>query len=117
MNNLEERLRTLEIEDFIWIIYIGIIILSFYSNNLERDYLINDSIDSKNRYRFILFIIFVILVIIYLYNVVDNIKNLDLNNKYQYMSLIASIFILISGIIYLIIIIKDEEINVEIAFN
>lgn len=116
MNNLEERLRILDIEDFIWVIYIGIIILSFYSNILERDYLKNNDICSRDKYRVIMIIIFLILIIIYLYNVIENVRNLD-GNKYQYWALIASILILISGIIYLIIIIRDIDVNVEIAFN
>ena len=53
MNNEEvkKRLKTLKIEDIIWLIYIGIIIASWYSNNLERDYFINRNNQSKEKYR------------------------------------------------------------------
>jgi len=43
----------------------------------------------------------------------DSKKKKDLT----YLSMIGSILILISGFIFLYIAIKDEEINVEIAFN
>ena len=32
------KLKEVETEEFIWIIYIGIIFLSFYSNKLEKNY-------------------------------------------------------------------------------
>lgn len=38
MNNEEfERLKEIKIENFIWIIYIGVILLSWYSNSLENN--------------------------------------------------------------------------------
>lgn len=64
---LEKRLRQLKIEDFIWIIYIGIIFFSLYSNTLERKYFIYNDLKSKNTYRNITIGIFTILVIVYFY--------------------------------------------------
>ena len=40
MDELNSKLKELKIEEFIWIVYIGIIILSFYSNSLEKNYFI-----------------------------------------------------------------------------
>ena len=37
---LDNKLKQLKIEEFIWIIYIGIIFISWYANNLERKYFI-----------------------------------------------------------------------------
>ena len=56
MNDLDlmKKLKELRNEEIIWIVYIGIIILSFYSNNLERKYLINNDMISKEKYRNIL---------------------------------------------------------------
>ena len=64
---MEEKLRQITIEDFIWVIYIGIIALSYYSNYLERKYYVNNNIDSKNKYRKIIIVIFSILIIVYFY--------------------------------------------------
>ena len=48
---LDNKLKELKIEDFIWFIYIGIIILSWYSNTLERKYFIYNDLESKEKYR------------------------------------------------------------------
>ncbi len=127
MNSEEtiEKLKQLKIEDFIWLIYIGIIFLSWYSNTLERKYFIEKNLQSKEKYRDITTLIFTILVIVYIYFLKDSykgIKNLkpwDTSQKKNltYLSFIASLLIAISGIIFLYISLTDENIDVEIAFN
>lgn len=123
--NLEEKLKELKIEEIIWIIYIGIIILSFYSNNLERKYFIfNDNI-AKEKYRKIMILIFSILIVVYLYFLKDSyddykdlkVYNSDEKKQLVTLSFIASLFIFISGIIFLYIAFKDENMDVELAFN
>ena len=47
-SDLQEKLRELKTEDFIWVIYIGIIVLSYISNSFERDYFVNDNIKSRD---------------------------------------------------------------------
>ena len=42
---LNKKLKQLKIEDFIWIIYIGIIFMSWYANSLERRYFIYNEIE------------------------------------------------------------------------
>ena len=124
-NDLQERLTDLKTEEIIWIIYIGIIIFSFYSNSLERDYLVNNNFCSKEKYRNTLIIIFSILIVVYTYFLkgsIDDIRNLNSNDSNKrkalvYLSFIASLLILISGVIFLFIAINDENIDVEIAFN
>jgi len=124
-NDISKKLEQLKIEDFIWIIYIGIIILSWYANNLERNYFVYKDEISKNKYRKIMIFIFTILVIIYLYFLKDSYEDLKNINEYDskrkkdllYLSFIASLLIFISGIIFLYILTKDESIDVEIAFN
>lgn len=122
---LNERLKTLKTEDFIWVIYIGIILASWYSNALERKYLLTNDKNSKERYRTIMLIIFSILVVCYLYFLNDSYK--DLKNitestpskikELTYLSFIGSLLVAISGVIFLYIIIQDQDLNVEIAFN
>ena len=48
---LKDKLKDLNIEDFIWLIYIGIIFFSWYSNSLERNYYLTGNNLSKERYR------------------------------------------------------------------
>ena len=109
----------------IWIIYIGIIIISYYSNNLERNYFLNKNIKIKEKYKKIMILIFSILILVYFYFLNDSyngIKNLQLSDNKEkvdltYLSFIASLLIFISGIIFLYIAVKDEDLNVELAFN
>ncbi|MGM9876958.1 MAG: hypothetical protein ACI310_07030 [Bacilli bacterium] len=125
MNNKEDRLEDIKIENYIWIIYIGIIILSWYSNSKEKKYLLYNDEKSKKEYQNLIILIFTILVIIYYYfakNSYEDYKELNYSDsekkkKLQLASLIGSILILISGIIFLIIAIMDEDIDIELAFN
>ena len=124
-SNINEKLKQLKIEDFIWLIYIGIIFLSWYSNSLERNFFVNNDLESKEKYREIIIIIFIILVVVYSYflkDSYDSLKNItidtDEETKYLlYLSFIASMFIFISGILFLYIAINDKDLNVELAFN
>ena len=122
---LTDKLKELKIEDYIWVIYIGIIFLSWYSNSLERKYYINNDSLSKEKYRHIIILIFTILLIVYIYffkssfNDILKIKPSDSNKKKKlvYLSALASLMILISGAIFLYIAYEDTDLNVEIAFN
>lgn len=126
MNNKEinKRLNELKIEEFIWIVYIFIIILSFYSNNLERKYFIYNDQNAKEKYRNIMIVIFSILIIVYFYflsDSFDDIKNLNCysNEKREkvLLSFTASLLIFISGLIFLYLAYTDENLDVELAFN
>lgn len=124
-SNLQEKLKQLDIEDFIWVIYIFIILMSWYSNHLERKYFIYKSEEDKKRYRTIIVFIFSILIIVYLYflnSSLEDIKKLsprDTEKKKQlvYLSFIGSLLIFISGAIFLYIALVDEDIDIELAFN
>ncbi len=127
MNNdeLNKRLKQLKVEDFIWIIYIGIIIFSLYSNSLERKYFLYNDQRSKEKYRKIMIGIFVILVVVYAYFFKDSLDDVKSLRPYEQpkvknltmLSLLGSFLILLSGIIFLYIAIADENIDVELAFN
>ena len=122
---INNKLKELNIEDLIWVIYIGIILLSWYSNSLERKYYVNNDNISKKEYRKIIILIFSILTIVYFYflkSSYDDIKNIKETDSEErknllYLSFIASFLIVISGIIFLYIAITDEDLNVELAFN
>ena len=124
-DELCKKLEELKIEDFIWVIYIGIIILSWYSNSLERKYFIYNDEISKEKYRKILILIFCIAILVYLYFLkgsyddIKNIKPYDSEEKKNliYLSFIGSLLIAISGFIFLYIAIRDDNIDVELAFN
>lgn len=123
--SLNKKLKQLKIEDFIWVIYIFIIFMSWYGNSLERKYFIYNDLEAREKYRRTLIFIFSILLIIYLYFLKDSYDDVkDLNTcdseeikNLTVLSFIGSLLIVISGVIFLYIAIKDEQINVELAFN
>ena len=125
LEEVSDRLRELKIEDFVWVIYIGIIILSWYANSEERNYFLNNNLNSRDRYRAVMIFIFIILVIVYSYFLTDSyesLKKLNSNDPEQkkqltYISFIGSLLVFISCILFLYVVIKDETIDVEIAFN
>ena len=122
---INKRLQQLNNEDFILIIYVGLIILSLYSNIFERHYFIYNDQVSKNKYRNITIIIFSILVVVYLYflkSSLEDIKNLKPSDSLKkrrlvYLSFFASLCIAISGFIFLYIAFVDQNIDIELAFN
>ncbi len=116
---INNRLKDINIENNIWIIYLIVIGLSYYANDLEKNYFLTGNNESKEKYRKINAFIFIILIIVYSYfekDSIDTLKN-NKNNKLYQLSLIGSTAVLISGIIFLYIIIKDKNIDAEIAFN
>ena len=120
---INNRIKQINIENKIWIIYIGIIILSWYSNYLEEVYFKTDNKYYKQEYQKTIILIFTVLIYFYFLKSsiedINNLKNSDSIKKKQltYLSFIASLLIFISGLIFLYISIIDEDINVEIAFN
>lgn len=125
MEDKLDRLKDIKTENFIWIIYIGIIVLSWYANSKEEKFILYDDEISKKQYQNLMILIISILVIIYYYFTVDSYNDLkklnifDSNKKRNltYASFTGSLLILISGIIFLIIAILDDDIDTEIAFN
>lgn len=125
MKDRLDKLEDIKIENFVWIIYIGIIILSYYANSKEKKFLLYNDEKARREYQDLLILIFSILVIIYTYfakDSYDDLKNLDENDTEKkkilhLASFIGSMLVLISGFIFLSIAILDEEINVELAFN
>ena len=125
MREMLDRLEDIKIENFVWVIYIGIIILSWYANSKEVNYLLYNDEESRQEYQNLLILIFSILFIIYFYFAKDSYKtylNLsiyDSEKKKQltFASFIGSLLILLSGVIFLYIAIVDENIDTEIAFN
>ena len=124
-NEIEDKLKQIRIEDFIWVIYIGIISLSYYSNYLEKKYYVNGDLYSKDKYRNIIILIFSILLIVYFYFLYDsytsvselNVFDSEKKKRLVYLSFLASLLIFISGAIFLYIAVSDTDLNVELAFN
>lgn len=125
MNRKLDRLQDIRIENYIWVIYIIIIFISWYANSKEKKFILYNDEASRREYQNLLVLIFSILLIIYYYftkSSYDDLNELTINDSNKkiiltYASFIASLLIFISGMIFLTIAIMDEEIDVELAFN
>ena len=103
----------------------GIIILSWYANSKEKKFILFDDQKSKKEYQNLMIFIFSILIVVYYYYTKDSYDDIsklnaeDTNKKVAltYASFIGSLLILISGVIFLIIAILDDNIDTELAFN
>ena len=123
MNNNYKRLKQIEIENKIWIVYFFLIGLCLYGNSFEKKYFLYGNNYDKEKYRKITIIIFSIAVIIYFYFFVDSYKDVKNNNyntkskSYSELSFLGSTLILISGLIFLYLAVADIDLDIELAFN
>ena len=125
MNDRLEKLNDIKTENIVWLIYIGIIILSYYANSKEKRYLLYNDQKAKKEYQDLLIIIFSILLVIYYHFAKDSYEDVKKLNSFDSkkkqtltkFSFIASLLILISGIIFLSLAIADDNIDIELAFN
>ena len=75
MSEKEERLKDIKTENLIWVIYIGIIILSWYANSKEKHFILYEDNKSKKEYQKLMILIFTILVIAYYYFAKDSLED------------------------------------------
>lgn len=124
MNN-SPILKEIETENFIWIIYLFLIGLSFLANKFEKDYYINGNITDKEKYRIINIFVFTVALIIYIYffkGNIDAVNKLNCGDSYDKiffnkLNLFSTSLIVIAGIIFLYIAINDKNLETEISFN
>ena len=122
-NELDKRIKEINTENFIYVIFILIIIMAYYANERELDYFLNNNNVAKREYYYTRIIIFLIVSIIsgsYFYKV--NKEIILLRNKlffkekeYVNLDLIASGATLVASLIYLYIAITDKDIKAEIS--
>lgn len=116
------KIKDTENEDIIWIIYFFVIIANLYSNYLQRDYIKNKNIKSRNLFRKINLYVLIIAFFIYLYFVYtsyQSVKNLrkDASEKkvfLTHLTLISAIIFLIAGALNIFIqnnSVTDDEIG------
>ena len=125
IDELEERVRAIRQENFVWIIYLVVIGISYYANKLEIDYFKTNNEESAKWYRYLEILVFSIVTIIYLYfTIKDYMEVMSLSDddsynkkKYAYLSLISDVAVLFAAGILLYIAIDDRNIEAEIFFD
>ena len=119
-----DRLKKIDTENFIWVIYLVIIGLCFYGNYFEKKYIVYYDLKSKEKYREITIFIFTIALIVYCYFLYDGYKDIKSLNSTDSkkkkdlteLNFLGTTLIFISGIIFLYIAITDTDLDTEIAF-
>ncbi len=102
---IAEKLKETAIEDIIWLVYLFIIGANLYSNYLERDYIKNHNLRSRDLFRQINKYVLIIAFFIYLYFVYQSygsVRNLKANasDKKVFLTnltLITAVLFLIAG--------------------
>ena len=124
MEKKVEILKKIQAENIAWSIYIVLILLSFYSNSIEKKYILFD-VKAKEEYRKLNIFIFAVALLVYLYFFEDslrdvkNLKETDSSTTkfFNEANLIAATLILIGGCILLYIAIFDKDLETEIALT
>lgn len=117
---MNQKLEEIQTENYIIFIYFILLITYLYANQVETKYIKYRNTKDKEKYRLLLYIVFGISFIITLYYSIEGLNDLkESQNKELYklkeLSVIANILVLVATAIYLYIIYKDENINLEIS--
>lgn len=114
ISNITTRLNRLKTEDFIWYIYIFIAIFALISNKYEKSYVVFRNPEDFEKYHTINETLFIVALLIYLYFFYVNYEQLqEKRDSLTLVNLIASILLIIAGILALYVEIssngEDEE--------
>ena len=117
---MKEKLDEIKEENIIICIYFILLITYLYANKIEINYLKYQKEVDKDKYRAILYLVFGISFIITFYYVFNSINSLKTEKTYEIyklkeLSLIANILVLIATGIYIYLIYKDKDINLEVS--
>ena len=117
---MNKKLQEIEIENFIIFIYFILLITYLYANTIEVEYVKYQNEEDKEKYRLLLYIVFGVSFIITLYYTIEGIKELKELSPFDLyrlkeLSTLANILILIATGIYLYIIYKDRDIELEVS--
>ena len=117
---MNDKLKEIEIENYIIYIYFIVLGIYLYANNIETNYLKYGNIKDKEKYRLLLYIVFGTTFIITLFYSIESLKDLKNTNDYEVsklkeLSTIANLLVLVASIIIIYIIYKDKDINLEIS--
>ena len=110
---METKLKDIEKENIVWLIYIFIFAMAIVSNYYEEKFIFSKDYKSKKIYKNINIIILAIGFLIYLYFVHINKEKIN-ENKYGLVREFASVMFLIGGAIYLYIEYKSST-GIEIG--
>ena len=123
-NDKMNTIKRINIESFIWIIYIFLVCFNLYSNYLEKLYLKNNQKFYKQKFRQINKTVLTVILFIYIYfayvafkdeTTLTRYKNTNPNKKrLTDLVFVAAILFLIGGVISLYVATKDDDFDEEL---
>lgn len=93
----DDKLKSIDEEDFLFVIFIVLILVKMYSNSVERKYRTNHDEKSRKGYHHVNEIAFGISIVIYIYIVYSNYRDKDTNN----LVFLANVLSLVVFIIFM----------------
>ena len=120
-NNIIETLKRINIEDYIWIIYLFLVGYNLYSNYLEKKFLISKDKYLYNKFHSINTTVSFIALIIFIYFLITSYEDVTkLNNnasenekKFKTLTFIASLLFVIGSAISLYVVAKSPDLDNE----
>ena len=120
-NNIIETLKRINIEDYIWIIYLFLVGYNLYSNYLEKKFLISKDKYLYNKFHSINTTVSFIALIIFIYFLIiayEDLNKLNINSKedekkFRALTFIASLLFVIGSAISLYVVAKSPDLDNE----
>ncbi len=120
-NNIIETLKRINIEDYIWIIYLFLVGYNLYSNYLEKKFLISKDKYLYNKFHSINTTVSFIALIIFIYFLIiayEDLNKLNINSKedekkFKTLTFIASLLFVIGSAISLYVVAKSPDLDNE----
>ena len=120
-NNIIETLKRINIEDYIWIIYLFLVGYNLYSNYLEKKFLISKDKYLYNKFHSINTTVSFIALIIFIYFLIiayEDLNKLNTNSKedekkFKTLTFIASLLFVIGSAISLYVVAKSPDLDNE----
>ena len=120
-NNIIETLKRINIEDYIWIIYLFLVGYNLYSNYLEKKFLISKDKYLYNKFHSINTTVSFIALIIFIYFLITSYEDVTkLNNnasenekKFKTLTFIASLLFVFGSAISLYVVAKSPDLDNE----
>lgn len=101
----DEKLKKIDEEDFIWEVFLILFILKLHSNQVEREYRINNDKSCRKRYHYINEFTLISALIIYAYFIYCNYKEEESNN----LALIGNVLSVIALMIFIYLEAVDDD--------
>lgn len=93
--DLEDKLKQIDLEDFVLIIFIALFIMKMWSNLEEREYRIYNDIEKKKRYHYINEFTFIVAFLIYAYYVYRDYNNEEKNHLVMFANILSLVTLII----------------------